>query len=334
MRTLTLLLFLPLVLAYAQTPSLTGSPLQTHAASGSLDSQIRSFGGAPYWTGYAVPAIPGNHQSCGDWNRGSESLEGKRVGGAASGPATVHLEGAKELFVLYRVEAQQIQKVRLVSPDCQLDSGGVAFHWLTGVSPSASVQLLTTLAATRGEALAALSLHADPSAEAALERWATPAEPSVKLRRDSVFWLIQRATKSGFATVQRVAKEDRDDRVREHAIFSLSQSRESQAIPTIIEIAKNDKSMHVRGQALFWLAQKAGKQAEGAISDAIDRDPDTEVKKKAVFALTQMPDGEGVPKLIEVARSNGNPAVRKQAMFWLGQSKDPRALQYFEQVLK
>ena len=38
-------------------------------------------------------------------------------------------------------------------------------------------------------------------------------------------------------------------------------------------------------------------------------------------------------KLIEVARTNRNPEVRKQAMFWLGQSKDPRAVEFFEQIL-
>lgn len=340
-----LLLLLPGLLAWCQTPTptLTGSPLQTHAAAGNLDSQIRSFGGAPYWVGYAVPTTPGEHHSCSsNWGGGGYTLEGRRTGtGAAAptGPGRLYLEGAREMFILYRVEGQQIQKVRAVSPDCQLDSGGVAFHWLTGVSPSASVQLLTTLVKRDGEkprteALAAIAFHADPSAETALDQFVAPAEQSVQLRRDAAFWLIQRGTKSGFATVQRVAKEDRDDRVREHAIFSLSQSREPQAIPTIIEIAKTDRSAHVRGQALFWLAQKAGKQAEAAITDAIDRDPDTELKKKAVFALTQMPNGEGVPKLIEVARSNGNPAVRKQAMFWLGQSKDPRAVQFFEQVLR
>jgi HEAT repeat protein len=102
----------------------------------------------------------------------------------------------------------------------------------------------------------------------------------------------------------------------------------------MIAVARNDASSHVRGQALFWLAQKAGKKAVGAISDAIDRDPDTDVKKKAVFALQQLPGGEGVPMLIQVARGNRNPAVRKQAMFWLGQSNDPRALAFFEEVLK
>ena len=40
-----------------------------------------------------------------------------------------------------------------------------------------------------------------------------------------------------------------------------------------------------------------------------------------------------VADLMDVARNNRNPQVRKQAMFWLGQSKDPRALDFFAQVL-
>jgi HEAT repeat protein len=69
------------------------------------------------------------------------------------------------------------------------------------------------------------------------------------------------------------------------------------------------------------------------LTDAIEKDPDTQVKKHAVFALSQLPKEEGVPLLIDVARKNRNPVVRKQAMFWLGQSNDPRALQFFEEVL-
>jgi hypothetical protein len=46
-----------------------------------------------------------------------------------------------------------------------------------------------------------------------------------------------------------------------------------------------------------------------------------------------LPRSEGVPLLIQVARTNTNPAVRKQAMFWLGQSRDPRALQFFQEIL-
>ncbi len=38
--------------------------------------------------------------------------------------------------------------------------------------------------------------------------------------------------------------------------------------------------------------------------------------------------------LIDVARTNTNPAVRKQAMFWLAQSGDPRAVEFFAEILK
>jgi HEAT repeat protein len=101
----------------------------------------------------------------------------------------------------------------------------------------------------------------------------------------------------------------------------------------LIAIARGNHTANLRGTAIFWLAQRAGDKAAGAISNALD-DPDTEVKKKAVFALSQLPRNEGVPKLIEVARTNKNPEVRRQAMFWLGQSRDPRALEFFEQILR
>jgi len=90
----------------------------------------------------------------------------------------------------------------------------------------------------------------------------------------------------------------------------------------------------VRGQALFWLGQKAGKEAVGVITGAIDNDPERDVKRRAVAALRQLPNGEGIPLLIQVARTNRDSDVRKQAMTWLGQSHDPRALAFFEEVLK
>ena len=71
-----------------------------------------------------------------------------------------------------------------------------------------------------------------------------------------------------------------------------------------------------------------------AIRSAVDNDPETDVKRKAVFALSRLPKDEGVPLLIEIARNNRNREVRKQAMFWLGQSRDPRAISFFEQILK
>ena len=117
-------------------------------------------------------------------------------------------------------------------------------------------------------------------------------------------------------------------------VFALTQSHEAGAIDQIIDVARHDESGRVRGQALFWLAQSASRRAPAAIQAALTDDPEIEVKKKAVFALSQLPKDEGVPLLIRLAETHKSVEVRKQAMFWLGQSQDPRALQFFEDVLK
>jgi len=123
-------------------------------------------------------------------------------------------------------------------------------------------------------------------------------------------------------------------RVEEPALAALAFHADPSALEALIGLARQDASGHVRGQALFWLAQRAGSKVAGVITRAIEDDPETDVKKRAVFALSQLPHDEGVPLLIDTARKNRNPAVRKQAMFWLGQSNDPRALAFFEEVLK
>jgi hypothetical protein len=129
------------------------------------------------------------------------------------------------------------------------------------------------------------------------------------------------------------AETDRRDRVTGGALSALSMHAEPSATDALVRLARTHAAPGVRGDALFWLAQRAGQKAAALITERIDQDPDTDVKKRAVFALSQLPKDEGVPLLIKVARTNTNPAVRKQAMFWLGQSRDPRAIDFFAEIL-
>jgi HEAT repeat protein len=256
---------------------------------------------------------------------------------------TTKLEAPRSVAVLYRAEHQHITKIRLVSLDCSLDAGGLAFIWLSGVKPAESVELLASFVhgsdldahddehSSKG-ALTAIAMHSDPAADRLLESFTQVSEPE-SLRKQTAFWLGAAREKAGFAVLQKMAKNDPSSEVRAQVTFALSISHEQGAVEEMIRMAHDDQSTHVRGQALFWLAHKAGQRAVGAITGAIENDPDTDVKKKAVFALSQLPKDEGVPKLIEVAQNNHNREVRKQAMFWLGESHDPRALAFFEKVL-
>ena len=262
MRRAIFLILAAVLCARAQQPRVENARLETRPVAGSLESTMRTLLAAqssPAWIGYAVAVVPGDRQMCG-WDNGRSTSH------------RLSLEGSTTMFVLYRVEQQAITRLRLATPDCDIDAGGLPVIWLTGVDAGESVRYLQSLTGTSrigDPALLAISLHNHPS-----------------------------------------------------------------AIPALVRTAREDKSAHVRGQALFWLAQSAQRKlALDTAAAAIENDPETEVKKKAVFALSQLRDGEGVPKLIEVAKTNRNPAVRQQAMFWLGQSKDPRALQFFEEIL-
>jgi HEAT repeat protein len=202
-------------------------------------------------------------------------------------------------LVLFRVDAGRTVRIRTLAPDCDIDAGGVPLHWLNDVKPPESVALLNRFAAgperMSGSAIGALALHADASAEAALESLVAPERPEW-LRLKAIHWFNN--------------------------------------LDLVISLARNDRNPRVRRQALFWLGQKAGQIAIGVITGAIDNDPERDVKRRAVAALRQLPDGEGIPLLIQLARANRDPDVRKQAMAMLGQTRDPRALAFFEDALK
>jgi hypothetical protein len=313
---LSLFSLLPLA---AQQPRVANAKLETRSASAGLEKEFRALAGSlegPAWIGYAVPAIAGRHQMC------------------CCSAQPVKLESSGDLTVLFRVQQKSVGTIRILSRDCEFDAGGLPLHWLTEVRPAESLALLSSFVNDRlaDSAITAIALHAGPAADQVLERFVAAGQPEA-IRKKTAFWLGAARGKRGYELLRQMLRDDPSERVRDKVVFALSVSKEPEALDAMLQAARNDKSSHVRGQALFWLGQKAGQKA-AAIQDAIENDPDTDVKKRAVFALSQLRKDEGVPLLIQVARSNRNPAVRKQAIFWLGQSKDLRALDFFEEILK
>ena len=322
--------------------------LEERSAAAGLEPAFRAArdaGAEPAWAGYLVPATGRHDTCCGGSDDGGGCcgcrLEGGRSFESRSRPdAAVELERGGRLWVLYRFEGSRVDRIRTFSEDCALDAGGLRFVRIADVSPADSLRLLAAFVTNGGEkdrlaegALAAIAFHDDTGADALLDGFAAPGRPD-RLRKKAAFWMGNARGRRGFETLRRLVRSDPSDGFREDIVFSLTQSRELEATDVLVETARRDASARVRGQALFWLAQKAGRKAAAAITRAIEDDPETEVKKKAVFALSQLPKDEGLPLLIRTARENRNPAVRRQAMFWLGQSGDPRALAFFEEVLK
>jgi HEAT repeats len=343
--------------AQGEAPQTINTKLEVRMAGSNLGvtmKEIVASADSPVWIGYGVAGAPGEQgECCGNYR---ESVNGqsngvwhleKEHGSGVGNPRNkndVKLEGGKELWILYRAGKRHIERIRMMSNQCQLDAGGLRLIWLKDVKSEESVGFLSKFVHGREisggdenqiaeQALTAIALHADGAADKAMAEFSSPGQPE-GLRKRASFWMGAARGAAGLVQLEKMAKTDPSSDVRAQVSFALFVSKEPGATEEMIRMARGDGSPHVRGQALFWLAQKAGAKAENAIAGAITNDPDTEVKKKAVFALSQMPKDEGVPKLIEVAEKNKNPEVRKQAMFWLGQSEDPRALAFFERVLR
>ncbi len=248
----------------------------------------------------------------------------------------MRLEGEIALVILIRIENNQPDQLRIASPDCHLDAGGLPFYWFNNVPAAESIAWLKTHAADgHGEAaIMAISLHQSNTADQALDELAQTTEP-VEVRKRAAVWLGCSRGAHGIATLKRMLASDTNADVRDRVVFALSQSKDPAGIPLVIEAARNDKDPHIRGQSLFLLAQRAASQvSKTAIENALENDPGSAVRERAVFALSQLRNGEGIPMLVDLAKTHRDPAVRKKAMFWLGQSKDPRALDFVFQVVQ
>ena len=244
-----------------------------------------------------------------------------------------------ELRVFLRLDDRRIERVRIFGGRCTVDAGGAKILVLEGVDPKESVDLLAGLVVRyedlADEALAALAFHAEASAGRTLLKFTQAGSPDWQ-RAKAAFWLGSSRGEESLPRLQEMARKDPSAHVREQAIFAISISNAPGSEALLVELARRDPRPETRSKALFWLSQEASERiAADAIREAVEADPNVEVKEQAVFALSQLPPERGVPLLIDIARGeNRHPSVRRAAVFWLGQSGDPRALEFFEEVLK
>jgi hypothetical protein len=135
--------------------------------------------------------------------------------------------------------------------------------------------------------------------------------------------------------LSRAVLESATKRAADRMVFAATLA-DAESWPALLDVAKAQSiPAGARKSAVFWLAQEAGVRAtEGLHSIAGDDSDEIEVRRQAVFALSQVKADETIDALIDIARSNREPEIRKSAMFWLGQSDSPRAIAFFEEILR
>lgn len=320
---------IPVLFALAAALPFTNANVDQRAAAGNLEATFRGLVAAqsqPAWIAWSVPAARASNLDCefvshdGNW----------------SSTGTVHLEPPGHAIILFRVEAAAVDRIRSLSPYCEIDAGGLAVHWLTDVAPAESVALLATYVGQHdldgNGSIPAIAVHADAAADRALDKLVAPDQAqSIRLR--AVSWMGRSRGAHGFAVLKNLIATDDDPTVRERAVSALRSSKEPGALDLLIATARTDRSPRLRAQAASELGHSAAPNVVGVLTGIIATDTDSQVTHRAVGALQNLPDGAGVPTLIQLVRTTQNADVRKQAMNALSRTKDPRALAFFEEVL-
>jgi len=268
-------------------PNILNGRLDTQAAGANFAATFQRLVAAqsePAWIGYSVPTMnDANRRLCcsGDtWISDGVIISNGRLAtcGLEPGdrttrtpqdqPATIQgpirLEGPDSMVVLYRVEEKVVQKVRIFSPDCELDAGGRAIHWLEGVSAADSIKLLSSMVSgsdkVRSGAISALAMHRDEVAVPALLTLARQ-DASAKVRGDALFWLAQTAGRKVAPEITAAIDNDPDTEVKKRAVFALSQLPRDEGVPLLIKVAKTNQNPAVRKQAMIWLGQSKDQRA-------------------------------------------------------------------------
>lgn len=322
------LCLLAAALALAAQPKLLVNAKVDSRSAAALDREFKALLAAqpqPAWIMYDVPAVRNSSLSC------------EYVRDGYSSPGVIHLEPPGRAVILFRVESNTVGRIRSLSPDCEIDAGGLPVHWLSDVEPAQSVVLLASYVPQReldsNGAVTAIAAHADASADAALDRLLAATQPEW-LRRSAASLMASQRGRHGVEAAKALIANDASDNVRQSAINGLARNKEPEALDLLIATARTDRNAHVRAQAISALNRKPGQPALDAIQFAISNDTDVTVRRRAVDALGSLPDGAGIPLLIQLVKTSKDVEVRKQAMNKLEGSHDARAQAFFEEVLK
>ena len=180
----------------------------------------------------------------------------------------------------------------------------------------------------------ALSEIETPRAEAKLVEIARNPSEDQESRKAAIHHLGERQTDASTAELVRIYDADQNREVRRTIIHALSEDKSQRAEDKLFEIARAADDPEMRKTAIHMIGERAGRRSLELLRDTLDSSTaDTQIQIQALHAISERPAEESVPLLIKAAKSHPNSQVRRAAIHWLGESGDPRALEYFKQVL-
>jgi HEAT repeat protein len=232
--------------------------------------------------------------------------------------------------------------LRVAKTDADRESRRTAVHALGDHGRDAIIDdLMGIFASEQTEDVRRAVLHAlkeieTPRAHAKLLEIArTGNDPD--MRRHAIHMLADIEGEAMLGELLKLYDTEQSNDVRRQLLHAFSEMRSKQAEDKLFEVARGGAGANadLRRHAIHMIGERAGKRSLDLLRETIENSSaDTQVQMQAVHAISERPAEESVPLLIKVARTHPNQQVRRRAIHVLGESGDPRALEFFREVLK
>ncbi|HEY8410559.1 MAG TPA: HEAT repeat domain-containing protein, partial [Pyrinomonadaceae bacterium] len=181
-------------------------------------------------------------------------------------------------------------------------------------------------------ALRSLAETKSPRAQARLLEVAR-TDPNAELRKTAIRVLGERGEAAVDDLLKLFDTETNAD-VKRSVLQSLSEIKSTRIEDKLFEVARSNQTPDVQRQAIRLLGERVSKRSfEFLSATAQSTDANAEVQVQAVRSIGERHAEESVPLLIKIAKTHPNQLVRKQAIRSLGESGDPRAIEFFREVL-
>ncbi|HEY9283366.1 MAG TPA: HEAT repeat domain-containing protein [Pyrinomonadaceae bacterium] len=230
--------------------------------------------------------------------------------------------------------------LRVAKNDPEREVRKAAIHSLGDLKTDAVVDELMKIFSSdqdlevRKTVLHALSDAGSARAEAKLFEIARDQNQHVELRKHAIHIVGDRKSGGAVAELIRLYDSDRTREVRRTILHALAESKDERAENKLFEIARAADEPELRRHAIHMIGERVGRRSLELLRETVESNSaDTQVQVQAVHAISERPAEEAVPLLIKIAKTHPNQQVRRIAVHQLGESGDPRALEFFREVL-
>jgi HEAT repeat protein len=230
--------------------------------------------------------------------------------------------------------------LRVAKNDQEREVRKAAVHGIGNTGGDAAFdELMKIYASDRDTEVRKTVLHAladadGKRAEAKLFEIARDQSQPAELRKHAIHRVADRNSPTAVAELIRLYDAERGRDLRRHILHMLSDSKDERAENKLFEIARSADDPDMRRQAIHRIGERVGRRSLELLRETVESNSaDTQVQMQAVHAISERPAEEAVPLLIKIAKTHPNQQVRRRAVHQLGESGDPRALEFFREVL-